>query len=78
MQGMGGQLRYFGFFVHEEFTQGHCKAEPHCTTFRSPQLSADATFQLETMEVWGVGSEAKLTTEEEEVGCYLFVEVMGV
>ena len=66
-QGMGGQLRYFGLFLDEQFSFGHSKAEPRCTTFGSPQLSAESTFQLDCMEVWGVGPVAKLTADDEGV-----------
>lgn len=54
-QGMGGQHNYFGLWVDVDFGKGHSKAKPKCTTYHSPQLSAQEDFRFEKMEVWAVG-----------------------
>lgn len=54
--GMGGQHHYFGLWVAADFGKGHSKAKPACTTYSSPQLSAQEDFQFEKMEVWGLGN----------------------
>lgn len=53
--GMGGQHSYFGLWVDVDFGKGHSKAKPTCTTYNSPQLSAQEDFRFEKMEVWAVG-----------------------
>lgn len=53
--GMGGQHNYFGLWVDVDFGKGHSKAKPTCTTYSSPQLSAQEDFRFEKMEVWAVG-----------------------
>lgn len=53
--GMGGQHHYFGLWVDADFGKGHSKAKPACTTYNSPQLSAQEDFQFDKMEVWGLG-----------------------
>ncbi|XP_051024872.1 MTOR-associated protein MEAK7 [Acomys russatus] len=53
--GMGGQHGYFGLWVDADFGKGHSKAKPTCTTYNSPQLSAQEEFQFDKMEVWGLG-----------------------
>ncbi|XP_005345813.1 TLD domain-containing protein 1 [Microtus ochrogaster] len=53
--GMGGQHHYFGLWVAADFGKGHSKAKPTCTTYNSPQLSAQEDFQFDKMEVWGLG-----------------------
>ena len=63
LQGMGGQFEYFGLWLDQEFGPGHSKARPKCTTYGSPQLSALEEFQIEEIEVWGVG-----VPPEQEVG----------
>lgn len=55
MQGMGGQLNYFGLWLSGNFGQGHSMARPQCTTYGSPTLSSEEEFQVDTLEVWGVG-----------------------
>ena len=54
-QGMGGQLEYFGLWLDHSFGPGHSCAQPTCTTYGSAQLSAQQKFQLNNVEVWGVG-----------------------
>ena len=55
VQGMGGQFEYFGLWLDSEFGPGHSKARPKSTTYGNPQLSASEEFQIEEIEVWGVG-----------------------
>lgn len=52
---MGGQLDYFGFWLDQEYGSGYSKAQPKCTTYKSPQLSAKPQFTVNTIEVWAVG-----------------------
>ncbi|XP_061139547.1 MTOR-associated protein MEAK7 isoform X15 [Syngnathus typhle] len=59
-QGMGGQHRYFGLWLDSDFGHGHSRAQPKCTTFGSPQLSADEEFILDSMEIWAVGKISEL------------------
>lgn len=54
--GMGGQHHYFGLWVAADFGKGHSKAKPACTTYNSPQLSAQEDFLFDKMEVWGLGN----------------------
>lgn len=58
-QGMGGQHGYFGLWIDVDFGKGHSKAKPTCTTYGSPQLSAQEDFQFQKMEVWAVGEAPK-------------------
>ncbi|XP_017274574.1 MTOR-associated protein MEAK7 [Kryptolebias marmoratus] len=64
--GMGGQHDYFGLWLDSDFGQGHSRARPKCTTFGSPQLSADEDFILDSMEVWAVGKPKKPEGGDEE------------
>lgn len=57
-QGMGGQHGYFGLWLDSDFGRGHSRARPKCTTYGSPQLSAEEDFSLDCMEVWAVGNPA--------------------
>ncbi|XP_072926432.1 MTOR-associated protein MEAK7 [Hemitrygon akajei] len=54
--GMGGQHNYFGLWIDSNYGKGHSKAKPRCTTYNSPQLSAEEHFTIDTMEVWMVGN----------------------
>lgn len=58
-QGMGGQHDYFGLWIDVDFGKGHSKAKPTCTTYNSPQLSAQEDFRFEKMEVWAVGDPSQ-------------------
>ncbi|KAM9807450.1 MTOR-associated protein MEAK7 [Neosynchiropus ocellatus] len=60
--GMGGQHHYFGLWLDSNFGRGHSRARPKCTTYGSPQLSADEDFAVDCVEVWAVG---KLPEPEE-------------
>ncbi|CAG7787055.1 unnamed protein product [Allacma fusca] len=53
--GMGGKLEYFGLWVDAEFGKGKCS--PSCTTFTCPQLSKNQEFNIQALEVWGIGPE---------------------
>ena len=55
LQGMGGQLDYFGLWLSADFGKGHSKAKPKCTTYSSPRLSAQEEFEVDVLELWGVG-----------------------
>ncbi|XP_036896173.1 MTOR-associated protein MEAK7 [Sturnira hondurensis] len=67
--GMGGQHNYFGLWIDVDFGRGHSKAKPTCTTYNSPQLSAQEDFRFEKMEVWAVGetSQTELATSKKSV-----------
>ncbi|ESO82794.1 hypothetical protein LOTGIDRAFT_229816 [Lottia gigantea] len=64
--GFGGQLEYFGLWIDQSFSNGHSKAGPRCTTYGSPQLSKAAEFEVDTIEVWGVGPEPNIDDEDFE------------
>jgi len=63
--GFGGQLSYFGIWLHFDFGKGHCS--PSCITFSSPQLSSTADFEVESIEVWRVGPKPVVEGQEEEI-----------
>uniref|UniRef100_UPI00398E5AFD MTOR-associated protein MEAK7 n=1 Tax=Pristiophorus japonicus TaxID=55135 RepID=UPI00398E5AFD len=54
--GMGGQHNYFGLWIDSDYGGGHSKAKPRCTTYNSPQLSAQEYFKINILEVWTVGT----------------------
>ena len=62
-QGFGGQFEYFGLWIDSEYGMGHSKAEPTCSTYVSPQLSAHPNFTFDYLEVWGVGAVPEEDTE---------------
>lgn len=74
-QGMGGQFDFFGLWLDQSFSQGHSKAQPKCTTFNSPQLSADPHFTVHSIEVWRVGPDPKLVQKAEVLD---FIIRMGI
>ncbi|XP_030646795.1 MTOR-associated protein MEAK7-like [Chanos chanos] len=63
--GMGGQHGYFGLWLDNDFGRGHSRARPRCTTYGSPQLSADEDFTLDRLEVWGVGKPPEEQEQDE-------------
>ncbi|KAJ8302653.1 hypothetical protein KUTeg_019049 [Tegillarca granosa] len=65
--GMGGQFDYFGLWIDQSFNHGHSKAKPKCTTYGSPQLSGTPEFEVDMIEVWGLGPEPKNEDSDEEV-----------
>ncbi|KAF9913020.1 hypothetical protein EC991_005888 [Linnemannia zychae] len=56
--GFGGQLRYFGLWLANDFQTGQSAAEPLCSTYQSPRLSKQQNFKLDEMEVWQVHPSA--------------------
>ncbi|XP_071816433.1 MTOR-associated protein MEAK7-like [Apostichopus japonicus] len=69
--GMGGQLYHFGFYLSQDFGKGHSKGTPRCTTFDSPQLSAEESFDLDVLEAWALGPPPKAEkpdSEDEDIG----------
>ena len=67
LQGMGGQHEYFGLWLSAEFGKGHSKAKPTCTTYKSPQLSCTEEFNVDAVEVWGLGDKVREEEDNEEV-----------
>ncbi|EDV25495.1 uncharacterized protein TRIADDRAFT_24535 [Trichoplax adhaerens] len=57
--GMGGQFDYFGLWIDAEYGKGHSMAGPKCTTYGSPQLSGNKTFEIDCLEVWSIGKKKK-------------------
>lgn len=55
-QGMGGQMEYFGLWLSADYGTGHSKARPMCSTYGSPTLSSREEFEVDILEVWGVGT----------------------
>ncbi|XP_063052336.1 MTOR-associated protein MEAK7 [Engraulis encrasicolus] len=64
--GMGGQHGYFGLWLDSDFGAGHSRARPKCTTYGSPQLSADEEFKIDAMEVWAVTEPPKPDEDDDE------------
>ncbi|XP_054856213.1 MTOR-associated protein MEAK7 [Eublepharis macularius] len=62
--GMGGQHDYFGLWIDSDYGKGHSRAKPRCTTYNSPQLSAQENFSLDALEVWAVGDPPESDTAE--------------
>nr|KAJ3405616.1 hypothetical protein HK105_003708 [Polyrhizophydium stewartii] len=50
--GFGGQIGYFGLWVDAGLDAGHSMARPACTTFASPRLSDEDTFDVDEIEIW--------------------------
>ena len=61
---MGGQFDYFGLWIDAEYGKGHSMAGPKCTTYGSPQLSENKHFEIDCIEVWGIG---KVKEEDKDV-----------
>lgn len=59
-------MDYFGLWIDSSFNHGHSKAKPKCTTYGSPQLSADPEFEVDIIEVWGLGPEKKEEEDSDE------------
>lgn len=49
-------MDYFGLWLSGDFGHGHSKAKPQCSTYGSPMLSSSEEFDVELVEVWGVGA----------------------
>ena len=69
---MGGQLEYFGLWLSADYGRGHSRAKPKCTTYGSPMLSATEEFEVDMLELWGVGDPV---LPEEKVCCQFLVRV---
>ncbi|KAL3897682.1 MAG: hypothetical protein SGCHY_003249 [Lobulomycetales sp.] len=51
--GMGGQVDFFGWYISQDFENGHTRGLPTSTTFGNPPLSGDdEDFLLDQVEVW--------------------------
>ncbi len=48
-------MEYFGLWLSADYGQGHSKAKPKCSTYNSPRLSKEEDFNVQLLEVWGVG-----------------------
>jgi TLD len=48
--GMGGQFDYSGLWIGADFSHGHSKAGPLCTTYMSPRLSSQEEFTIDQVE----------------------------
>lgn len=62
--GFGGKFEYFGLFLSADF--GHGFTAPSCTTFDSRQLSGKKRFEIDTVEVWGIGAEPRKDDDDSE------------
>jgi hypothetical protein len=60
---MGGQMDYFGLYVHDSFDGGHCRGDPS-TTFGNAMLSGKEEYEIESVEVWIV--KQKVVSDEEK------------
>jgi len=75
LQGMGGQLDYFGLWLDCEYGKGHSMAKPLSTTYQSPTLSHVSEFTYTDLEVWRVSNIQEDLDEEaekaEQVGFFI-------
>lgn len=60
---MGGKPAKFGLMLNSELSQG--SSSGHVDTFHTVQLSADSAFNIEHVEVWGLGPEPDMAVEKE-------------
>ncbi len=51
-------MEYFGLWLSADYGSGHSKARPKCSTYGSPVLASREEFEVDTLEVWGVGTPA--------------------
>lgn len=49
-------MEHFGLWIDQTLTSGHSRAMPLCNTFNSPMLSGKQEFEIEQLDIWGVGS----------------------
>eukprot|EP00163_Fabomonas_tropica_P014898 TRINITY_DN270_c0_g1_i1.p1 TRINITY_DN270_c0_g1~~TRINITY_DN270_c0_g1_i1.p1 ORF type:complete len:433 (-),score=95.73 TRINITY_DN270_c0_g1_i1:87-1262(-) len=62
--GLGGKVDFFGLWLDIDLATG--KSRGGCSSFRhSAQLSAEADFQIEAIEVWGIGGEKVLQAQQD-------------
>lgn len=66
IQGMGGQMDYFGLWIDSSFNYGYSKVKFKCTTYGSFQFFVDFEFEVDIIEVWGFGSEKKEEEDSDE------------
>ncbi|KAG2184375.1 hypothetical protein INT43_000284 [Umbelopsis isabellina] len=50
--GMGGQFDYCGLWLDADFSHGHSKAGPLCSTYSSPRLTSKEEFTIDMVEAW--------------------------
>ncbi|CAM0142257.1 hypothetical protein VKS41_002261 [Umbelopsis sp. WA50703] len=50
--GMGGQFDYSGLWLDADFSHGHSKAGPLCSTYSSPRLTSKEDFTVDMVEAW--------------------------
>ena len=48
-------MEYFGLWLSADYGKGYSKAKPKCTTYGSPMLSSNEEFEVDRLELWGVG-----------------------
>lgn len=48
--GMGGQFEYCGLWLDADFSHGHSKAGPLCSTYSSPRLTSKEEFTIDMVE----------------------------
>jgi hypothetical protein len=61
--GMGGTLDSFRFFLSESLECSNNMARSACLTFEPGELcpSSDRRFEVDCLEVWGIGGDATVT-----------------
>ncbi|KAI7871652.1 TLD-domain-containing protein, partial [Spinellus fusiger] len=64
--GMGGQFEYAGVWFNSDFSTGHSRGDPVCTTYMSPPLAPKETFSIDEVEVWLVRPLPHDEDEEEQ------------
>ena len=63
---MGGQQGYFGLMLNKNLSQG--RSNSNVTTFHSyPNTSTSSYFNIDKVEVWGIGPEPDLEEEKGSV-----------
>jgi len=62
---MGGKDGHHGFQLNDDLSSGDCNAD--IQTFDTIQLSSEKNFQIEHVEVWGLGSEPDMDAERQNV-----------
>jgi len=60
---MGGQPGKFGLMLNNDLSQG--SSSGHVDTFHTVQLTSSHTFDIEHVEVWGLGPEPDMERERE-------------
>lgn len=52
---------------------GHSKAKPSCTTYSSPTLSSCEEFDIDSIEVWGVGTPSLPEVSSEMLSAFNYI-----